>query len=235
MKKYWIECLGTALLIFFGCGTICIASKYVGIVGSALSFAIVFCLWNYLMKKFTICHLNPAITLAYYIQKKLDKKDFWLYVVFQFLGALFGSTLLVIIVLMSGEASSIIYSSIWANAWDEYSIVHISIFGAIIVELIATFILVLFHMIVYNKKSFSKFAPVLFSMVYMALIFFTFPLTGACLNPARALGPAIMYLILGNPIIIIEALIFVLVTFVGAAFASLCYKIIERNKILEGK
>lgn len=226
MKKYWIECLATALLIFFGCGTTCIASKFVGVVGIALSFSIVFCIWNYLMNKFAICHLNPAISLAAFIHKKIDKKEFWGYVLFQFIGALFGSVLLILIVLMSSEASTLVYSSIWANGWDEYSSLHISLFGAIIVELIATLILVFVYMLLFYKNEQSKFAPLIFSIIYAILVFVTFSVSGACLNPARALGPGIIYLFLGNPIIFIQSLVFVLITFVGGALAPFIYKLI---------
>lgn len=89
MKKYVCEFIGTAVLVLFGCGNAAIAGDFLGTLGVALAFGLSIIAMAYVIGNISGCHVNPAVSLAMLINKKMSVKDFILYVVAQFIGALF--------------------------------------------------------------------------------------------------------------------------------------------------
>ena len=93
MKKYLCEFIGTAVLVLFGCGSAAITGGITGplsILGISLAFGLSIVAMAYVIGNISGCHVNPAVSLAMLINKKMDVKDFIFYVIAQVLGAFAG-------------------------------------------------------------------------------------------------------------------------------------------------
>ena len=89
LRKYVAEFIGTAVLVFVACG---VAGQVCDIGGAghlmtALAFGLVIVAMAYSIGNISGCHINPAVSLAMLISKKMSVKDFIGYVVAQYLGA----------------------------------------------------------------------------------------------------------------------------------------------------
>lgn len=77
MKKYLAEAVGTMLLVVFGCGvavaTGCTGND--GIVATALAFGLVIVALAYSIGNVSGCHVNPAVSLAMLINKKITVRE----------------------------------------------------------------------------------------------------------------------------------------------------------------
>ena len=100
MKKYVCECLGTAVLVLFGCGIAVLSGA--DLVATALAFGLAIVAMAYVIGNVSGCHVNPAVSLAMLINKKLSVKEFLLYVVSQVIGAFVGAGILYFVLSNAG-------------------------------------------------------------------------------------------------------------------------------------
>ena len=136
MKKYLCEFIGTAVLVLFGCGSAAIAGGSLGTLGIALAFGLSIVAMAYVIGDVSGCHINPAVSLAMLISKKIDVKEFVCYVVSQILGALAGAGLLYAIIANSSTLD-VATTGLGANGFGD-----LTAFGAILVEVILTFVFI---------------------------------------------------------------------------------------------
>ena len=140
MKKYLCEFIGTAVLVLFGCGSAAIAGTALGTLGIALAFGLSIVAMAYVIGSVSGCHINPAVSLAMLINKKMSVKDFLCYVVAQILGAILGSAILYLIINWCGMDIATV--GLGANGFGEASSVGLNMIGAIVVEIILTFVFI---------------------------------------------------------------------------------------------
>ena len=141
LKKYVAEFIGTAILVLFGCGTAVVTGG--DIVPTALAFGLAIVAAAYAIGDISGCHVNPAVSLAMYLNKKLKAKEFCGYVVAQVLGALGGSLLLWAIIALSGGDKAV--TGLGANAFigtAAGSVTAGGIWASLIVEAILTFVFI---------------------------------------------------------------------------------------------
>jgi Glycerol uptake facilitator and related permeases (Major Intrinsic Protein Family) len=93
--------IGTMVLVLMGCGSAVIAGSAAGAVGTgvgtfgvAMAFGLSVIAMVYTIGSISGCHINPAITLGMYLTGRMNGKDAAMYMLFQVLGALIGSTVL---------------------------------------------------------------------------------------------------------------------------------------------
>ena len=94
MKKYLAELVGTFTLVLFGCGSAAIAGAKLGTLGIALAFGLSIVAMAYAIGDVSGCHVNPAVSFAMLLTKRMSGKDFVGYVIAQVIGALAASALL---------------------------------------------------------------------------------------------------------------------------------------------
>ena len=109
MKKYLAEFIGTLVLVLFACGTATVlgcstASPDIAYLATALAFGLVIVAMAYSIGNISGCHINPAVSLAMLISRKMSIRDFAGYIAAQFLGAIAGAALLLAFV---GEGTSL--------------------------------------------------------------------------------------------------------------------------------
>jgi len=229
MKKYLCEFIGTAVLVLFGCGTAVVTGGLTagtgvgtfGVLTIAMAFGLSIVAMAYVIGNISGCHINPAVSLAMLINKKMDVKDFILYVVAQVLGAIAGIGLLYAI----GSNSNLGVESLGANGFGDASAVGLNMGGAILVEIILTFVFIYTILGVTSDEKKGAVAGIVIGLTLAFVHIIGIPLTGTSVNPARSLAPAIF---LGG-----EALkqvwVFIVAPFVGSVIAAFTYKFLNKE------
>lgn len=217
IKKYIAECIGTFVLVFFACGTACAvgcsAENGTGYLLTALAFGLVIVAMAYSIGNISGCHINPAVSIAMLISKKLSLKDFIGYVVAQFVGAILGALLLSVFVgVDSGLGTNALYEG---NIW-----------LSLLIEVILTFVFVFAILGVTSKIENGAVAGIVIGLSLTLVHILGIAFTGTSVNPARSFGPA---LLVGG-----EALanvwVFIVAPLVGGALAALVYGFLSREK-----
>ena len=217
MKKYIAEFIGTFVLVFVACGvaavTGCSAEANASYILTALAFGGVIVAMAYSIGNISGCHINPAVSIAVWLNKGLSNKDFIGYLVAQFLGGILGAAVLR---LMIGTEYGLGCNGLYNG----------SIGLSLLIEIILTFIFVLAVLGATSKIENSSVAGLVIggslTLVHLIGIFFT----GTSVNPARSFGPA---LLLGG-----DALscvwVFILAPLVGGVLAALVWKYLNKKE-----
>ena len=223
MKKYVCEFIGTAVLVLLGCGSAAIAGEALGTLGIALAFGLSIVAMAYVIGNISGCHINPAVSLAMLINKKMTVKDFGFYAVAQVLGAIAGIGLLYAI--MACSNLDIVTQGLGANGFGEASAVGLNMIGAVIVEIILTAIFIYTILGVTSDESKGSVAGIVIGLTLTFVHIMGIPLTGTSVNPARSLAPA---LFLGGTALS-QVWVFIVAPFIGSAIASFLFKFLNKE------
>jgi aquaporin Z len=154
-----------------------------------------------------------------------------MYILFQVIGAIFGSVILFIIVtnIDASGASYIAKSGDFATQTGANGTQPgVSLWGGLIAEIVFTFVFVLVVLgTTDKKKGAGAFAGLAIGLSLVLVHIVCIPLTGTSVNPARSIGPAIIEAVYGNTEALTQLWIFIIGPLTGAAFASGVWKIIS--------
>ncbi|MBO4854984.1 aquaporin [Candidatus Saccharibacteria bacterium] len=219
LKKYIAECIGTAILVLFGCGVAVITGG--DIVPTALAFGLAIVAAAYAIGDISGCHVNPAVSLAMLLNKKLSGKQFCGYVIAQIIGALCGSLLLWVVLALCGVDKAV--SGLGANAFivDNAG----GMWASILVEVILTFVFVYTILGVTSDKNKAHMAGLVIGLTLTFVHLLGIGWTGTSVNPARSLAPA---LLLGGKALT-QVWVFILAPLVGGALAACTYKLLNKK------
>jgi aquaporin Z len=216
-KKYFAECIGTCVLVLFGCGTAVVSGG--NIVLTALAFGLAIVAMAYAIGDISGCHVNPAVSLAMLISGKLSIRDFCGYVVAQVAGAFAGAGLLYMI-LSNTELTTV---ALGYNGYGALSSTHITLLGAFVVETVLTFVFIYTILGVTSKESNGSVAGIVIGLTLTFVHAIGINLTGTSVNPARSLAPAV----LAGGQALSQVWVFIVAPFVGAVLAALVYKLLN--------
>ena len=184
------EFIGTFALIFFGAGAICTdqylhATGGIGLLGIALAHGLAFAIMVSALGHISGGHFNPAVTIGFWVTKRVTTIDAFLYWAAQLAGATAAAFLLRAVV--PDETWRAVALGVPQLARD------FPVWAGIALEGVTTFFLVLtvFATAVDEKGSFRSIAGFGIGLSITLGILVAFPFTGAALNPARAFGPAV--------------------------------------------
>ena len=235
--KYLAEFIGTFILVFFGCGSAAITGGIggvLGILGIAFSFGLAIVAAAYAIGHISGCHVNPAVSLAMLIDGQLSFIDFIGYVVAQLLGSLAASSALFFTIKASGNLD-IFKTGLGTNGFGALSHVGLSLDGAFVIEMILTFVFVLTIFGVTSNEKTSAHAGLIIGLTLTFVHIIGIPLTGTSVNPARSVGPALIF---GGEALS-QVWLFVLAPLVGAAIAALvwhfCFKPEDKKVVKPAK
>ncbi len=212
-KKLAAESLGTFILVFAGTGAIMIndIANAIGHVGIAMTFGFVIVALIYSFAHVSGAHFNPAVTIAFWTMGEFHRKNVIPYISAQVFGAILASICLYF--LLNENFNSVSEVSYLGSTLPRGS--ESQAFGF---EFILTFILmiVICSSAVHGKAT-KDFAGLAIGLTVGLESMFAGPITGASMNPARSIGPAIVS---GN----FEHLwIYILATCLGAMAASMVF------------
>ena len=217
MKKYISEFIGTSVLVLFGTGIAVVSGG--NLVATSLAFGLAIVSMAYVIGNISGCHVNPAVSLAMLISKRMEVKDFAYYVIAQILGALLGTAILYLIL----SNTTIGVSALGANGYGSLSATHISLLGAIVTEIVLTFVFVYTILGVTGDETKGSVAGIVIGLTLTFVHLIGINLTGTSVNPARSLAPAIF---LGKTALS-QVWVFIVFPLIGASLAAIVYKFLN--------
>ena len=215
LKRSIAECIGTLILVFIGCGTVCVLGG--DLLGIAAAFGLAVTIMIYTIGAVSGCHINPAVSIALCAAKKFPVKDTAAYCTAQFIGALLGAGLIILVMGMDALTSGGLGMTAPA--------VGISVFQAVLAEFIGTFILMMVIMgVAVDRRAVSGFAGLAIGASVLAVILVIGKISGGSINPARTFGPDLMALIFsGSDALWTTFPIYVIGPILGAVCAAILY------------
>lgn len=216
-KKMTAECLGTFILVFFGCGSAVFMGAQIGMLGISLAFGLSIVAAAYSIGPVSGAHLNPAVSLAMLITGRMNGGEFIRYAVAQVLGACLAA--FVIYVIASGSASySLAENGLGQNGYGAGYLGEYGWFSAFLFEVIATFLFVTVILCATRDRGGAgAFAGLAIGLTLAAIHLVGINITGVSVNPARSFGPAIF----AGAAALADLWLFIVAPLLGAALAGL--------------
>lgn len=219
IKKFAAEVIGTAVLVFFGCGAAVLAGfDVVGQLGIALAFGFAIIAMAYGIGPVSGCHVNPAVSLGVFAAGRMSAKDMVIYWIAQFIGAVIGAMIL-------GAIAKTGFTQLGQNGFDAGSPGGYGLHAALIFEIVATAIFVIAILGVTGAKGHGAFAGVSIGITLAVIHIVGIQVTGVSVNPARSFGPAI----LAGGQALSQLWVFIVAPLVGAVLGGLLFRL----KLLE--
>jgi aquaporin Z len=236
MKKYLAEFIGTFALVLFGCGAAVVAGKTIpvtiadapegiGLLGISLAFGLTVVVMAYAIGPISGCHINPAITVAMLVAKKLGPVDAIGYIVAQFVGA----TVAALALLAIQKDAPGFKMGDWAlgsNGWGPGYLGNYSTTAAFIVEALLTFLFLFVIFATTSKEGSTNMSGLAIGLTLVLIHLVAIPVTGTSVNPARSFGPAI----LAGGKALSQLWLFIVAPVVGGIAAALVWRGIFEDK-----
>ena len=206
------EAIGAFALVFAGCGAIVTEAEHpgsLGALGVALVFGLVIMAMVYATGHLSGAHLNPAVTVAFALSRHFPAREAAAYVAAQLLGAIAGAALLL---------------AIWPSGPAELGTTAPSVAAgsALAYEAMLTAILMFTIMAVAtDTRAVGAGAAIAIGGTVGLDALFGGPITGASMNPARSLGPA---LVSGH---LADLWIYLVGPLAGAALGAFAYQLVR--------
>jgi MIP family channel proteins len=213
-RRLIAEALGTFALVFFGAGAIMVAAKYGAFdqVGIALAFGLVIAAMVYALGHISGAHLNPAVSLGFALSRHFPWRLVGAYWAAQCLAAIAAALLLRTSL---GDIADI--GATTPSGSDGQSFLW---------EIVLTFVLMLVIMAVAtDTRAVGEAAAIAIGGTVALGALVGGPVSGASMNPARSLGPALAAGELG------ALWIYLLAPLVGAALGALAYQLLRREHL----
>jgi MIP family channel proteins len=215
MRNYISEIIGTFFLIFAGCGAMVVntySGGALGHVGVAMSWGLIVMVIIYTIGDISGAHLNPAVTLGFWMAKRFKGKHVIPYIIAQSIGAFLASITLRLMFPLDENLGASLPSDTWLQSF--------------IMEVILTFLLMY---VILNVSSGAKEKGIMAGTAIGATVgleaMFAGPVCGASMNPIRSITPAVVS---GHT----EYLwAYVLATILGALLAVLVFKLTRKESL----
>lgn len=219
LKKYVAEFVGTFALVFIGCGTeamVGITKSYAGILMINVAFGMIIAAMIYMLGRISGAIFNPALTFGFAIAKRFPWRYVLPYWLAQVAGAVFASLLLFLII--NPEATNVHFGATLPKAGSGNSF---------LLEIVLTFFLMLSNMATATDRRVDHAASgITVGLTIMVDGLFGMTLSGASMNPARSLGPALF----AGGLALSSVWIYILAPLVGALIAAPLYELIRGDK-----
>ena len=210
MRALVAEAIGTFALVFAGCGAIVVDAKTgaLGHLGVALTFGLVIMAMIYAVGHVSGAHFNPAVTFAFALSRHFPRSRALGYLAAQIVGAL--------------AAAAIVRGSLGNYAHDGATLPSGSQGQAFLWELVLSFLLMFVIMAVAtDTRAVGEAAAIAVGGTVGLDAMFGGPISGASMNPARSIGPA---LVSGN----LHALwLYIVAPICGASLAGVAYQFVR--------
>ena len=182
MQKYLAEALGTFTLVCVGSFAIVSASLFVGnaagLVSIALGFGLALLVGLYAFAAVSGGHYNPAVSLAMFLDGRMSASEMVRYWIAQVVGAIAAS----IVVLIAYDDNVVAATTTQAS----------DVWAAIVVEVVFTALFIAVILDSTRAERAHGTALLAIPLTLVAIHVAAIPISGASVNPARSLGPAIV-------------------------------------------
>ena len=202
--------MGTYIMVFAGTGAIIVNDVYgsVSHLGIGLTFGLVVMAVIYSIGSISGAHINPAVSIAFWVSKRFSGKEVLPYIISQFLGAILASLTLSFIF----PQHELLGATLPAGSWEQ----------SFVMEFILTFILMFVILLMSEgSKEVGVMTGFAVGMVVAFEAIFAGPVSGASMNPARSLAPA---LVSGH---LTHLWLYILATTLGASASVFAVRLIK--------
>lgn len=212
LRRAAAEGLGVFALVFAGCGAIVTEAERpgsLGAVGIAIVFGLIVMAMVYATGHLSGAHLNPAVTVAFVLTRHFPRAEAAAYVVAQAAGALVAAALL---------------AAVWPSnpASLGATLPTVGIGSAFVYEVVLTaFLMFVIMAVATDTRAVGAAAAIAIGGTVGLDALFGGPITGASMNPARSLGPA---LVSGE---LSDLWLYLLAPLLGAALGALAYQLVR--------
>lgn len=213
------EFIGTFLLVLFGCGSVAVTilfSAHVGLLQVALIWGLGVMIAIYATRHLSCAHLNPAVSIAMVLGRRMSLSRLPVYVGAQFAGAFAAAALLYLMFagsitefesvnhILRGSPASVRTAMIFGEFYPNPGAAGVAVVSpltAFIAEGIGTFVLVFLIFSLTEGCNLGRpddaLAPAFIGLTVTIIISIIAPLTQAGLNPARDLSPRLFSMLAG--------------------------------------
>ena len=220
MKKNLAEFIGTFWLVLGGCGSAMLAAGFpnggIGLLGVSFAFGLTVITIAYSLGHISGAHLNPAVTIGFWISGRISSKEVLPYIVSQVLGGITGAAVSYIIV--TGNGSQI--GDFAANGYGEHSPGKYSMLAAILTEFVMTFMFLLVILGATDERAAKAFAGAAIGLSLTLIHLISIPVTNTSVNPARSISQAVF----AGGWALSQLWLFIIIPIAGAALAGIVYK-----------
>lgn len=184
LKKALAELIGTFALVFFGIGSIHLdqlSDGFLSNTGISIVFGGTVALMVYLLGHISGAHINPAVSVGFWLNRRLTAVESIIYIGSQIVGA----TIAILIVQLSLPLNYCYGCTVPSD---------VSLQSAFWFEWLATFILMTVILAVSGDSVVKKYlSGISIGLTVMIMSLYLGPVTGASMNPARSLAPALAF------------------------------------------
>ncbi len=208
-KKFIAEVIGTFIVVVLATGSVVIDARLNGVLGIPFIASAPFvgvAIGVYLFGRISMAHFNPAVTLGFLITKHITKSQLVFYIVAEIIGALLGSSFVKYFIGTQAYLG--------ANS-PNYAYTIPLIFA---VEVLSSSLLMAVILVVVYTKGLRGFSGIAIGAMVGFDIFFLAFISGASMNPARSLAPALLSGVLG------DLWLYWTATFVGTSIIAIIFR-----------
>mgnify|MGYP001193289150 CR=1 FL=1 len=181
-KKCTAELLGTFALVFFGCGSMILSEinpSAISVDSIPIIFGLIVAAMIYALGHVSGAHFNPAVSIAFYQNKNINLKELCWYIPSQIIGAVFASF-----------SHGFFFGK---NHSFGMTINKLTVSQGVFLEiLISMFLMLTIISVATNEKISKHIAGFSIGGIIAVCSFVAGPFTGASMNPARSIGPAVL-------------------------------------------
>lgn len=226
--RFAAEVWGTFLLVFAVVSAAIFATAFTGsadngagFIGVALALGFAVTVGAYTVGAVSGGHFNPAVTLGLAVAGKFSWRETPIYILAQLVGGVIGSSIVYLIAAngMPGFLFNQVVHGFASTGYDELSPMGFNLTAVIIMEVVATAILVWAIMGSTDKLNPAGFAPLAIGFTLVVLNIIAVPISGGSFNPARSIATAIY----GGPVALSQVWVFILAPIVGGLIAGVTY------------
>ncbi len=189
-KKYIAELVGTFALVFIAAGSVCAdfylrrsGGQGLGLLGISIAFGVVVIAIIYVTSYISGSHVNPAVTISFWITKRMDPNTAIMYIISQIAGAA-----------LAGLALRTLFPDALKTVYLGTCILSsgVSVTRGILMEFIISFLLVFtIYGTLVDRRASAGFAGIAIGLVVLFGSMIGGTISGGAMNPVRAFGPAI--------------------------------------------
>jgi aquaporin Z len=238
IKKLLAEFIGTAWLVFGGCGSAVLAAAFtskggalgngvefplgIGFAGVALAFGLTVLTGAYALGHISGAHFNPAVSFGLWAGKRFPASELLPYIIAQVLGGILGAGIIYLIV--TGKAGGYTIdpgaAGVFAtNGFGSHSPGGFSWFACLVAEFVLTFMFLIVILGATDDRAFKPLAGTAIGLALTLIHLIGIPITNTSVNPARSLAPALF--VGGTPLA--QVWFFWVVPILGALAAGYLY------------
>lgn len=209
-KKFIAEFIGTFVLVLIGPGTAVLGGGIygVGILGIAAAFGVAITAMCYSIGTISGCHINPAVSISMFINRRIKLSELIYYIIAQCLGSIAASGILYLLL----KSAKLPLTNFGQN-----SVGIFTWWGVFIIETILSAIFILVILAVTGKMGNKSLSGIIIGVTLTAVHLLAIPVSGTSVNPARSLGPALF----AGGDALSQLWLFIVAPIVGACIASI--------------